>query len=62
MAEQQSQDAPHSEPASEKPSRNRPGLHRLRLGLMILGPVLLIGFALWYYFAHQGTVSTEDAF
>lgn len=35
---------------------------RLRITLMIGGPVLLIAFGLWYYISHQGLVSTDDAF
>ncbi|MDN5864991.1 MAG: HlyD family secretion protein [Gammaproteobacteria bacterium] len=32
------------------------------MALMILGPALIIGLALWFYFAHQGSVSTENAY
>ncbi|HEX5314826.1 MAG TPA: HlyD family secretion protein [Gammaproteobacteria bacterium] len=52
--------------AEEKESasgeRSRPWLRRLRFALMILGPAILIAVGLWYYIAHKGYVSTDDAF
>lgn len=52
--DEQSQPVPHK--------HKRPGMRHLRMALMILGPVIIIAIVLWYYFAHLGFVSTEDAF
>ncbi len=40
----------------------RPWLRRLRMAMMILGPAILLAVVLWYYLAHSGYVSTDDAF
>lgn len=43
-------------------ARPRPWLRRLRITMLILGPAVLLAVILWYYFAHRGYVSTDDAF
>ncbi|MGH8272945.1 MAG: HlyD family secretion protein [Gammaproteobacteria bacterium] len=49
------------EEAGEK-KKPRPWGRRLRIALLIAGPVILIAVGLWYYFSHKGFVSTDDAF
>lgn len=51
-------------PEEEKqvPARPRYWLRRLRIGLMILVPALLIGGGLWYYIGTENYVSTDDAY
>ncbi|MGH8128470.1 MAG: HlyD family secretion protein [Gammaproteobacteria bacterium] len=47
---------------AEEQSKPRPWLRRLRIALMILGPLALLAGGLTYYLTHRGYVSTEDAF
>ncbi|MGH8225426.1 MAG: HlyD family secretion protein [Gammaproteobacteria bacterium] len=56
MAEEK---ADEKKPAGAPP---RPWLRRLRITMMILGPAILLAVVLWYYLAHRGYVSTDDAF
>jgi membrane fusion protein (multidrug efflux system) len=39
----------------------QPRKRRSRAALMILGPLLLIGGGLWYWFGHPGEISTDNA-
>lgn len=47
---------------AEEQAQPRPWLRRLRIALMILGPLALLGAGLTWYFTHRGLVSTDDAF
>lgn len=47
---------------AEAQSRPRPGVRRLRVALMILGPLVLLAVGLAWYLSHRGYVSTDDAF
>lgn len=47
---------------AEEQSQPRPWLRRLRIALMILGPLALLAGGVTYYLAHRGYVSTDDAF
>ncbi|MGH8428396.1 MAG: HlyD family secretion protein [Gammaproteobacteria bacterium] len=47
---------------NEEKSQPRPWVRRLRIALMILGPVALIVGGLWYYLSHKGYESTDDAY
>ncbi|MGA7964684.1 MAG: HlyD family secretion protein [Gammaproteobacteria bacterium] len=47
---------------AEEQSKPRPWLRRLRVALMILGPLALLAGGLTYYLTHRGYVSTDDAF
>lgn len=56
MAEQQA-----GESTQEK-NRPKPWLRRLRIGMMIFGPLALLAIGVVWYLMHRGYVSTEDAF
>jgi len=47
---------------AEEQSQPRPWLRRLRVALMILGPLALLAGGLTWYLSHRGYVSTNDAF
>lgn len=42
--------------------RERTATRRRRLLLMIAGPALVVGGAAWYWYGHQGEVSTDNAY
>jgi len=46
----------------EEQSQPRPWVRRLRVALMILGPLALLAGGLSWYLSHRGYVSTNDAF
>ncbi|WP_408590941.1 HlyD family secretion protein [Novosphingobium sp.] len=56
-------------PAKDTPALQAAAAHvqrtrarRSRLALMVAGPIIVIGIALWYWFGHQGEVETDNAY
>ncbi|WP_231735444.1 hypothetical protein [Novosphingobium sp. CCH12-A3] len=54
------QNAPAAQAAKEHVGETRS--RRSRTILMVLGPVVVVAGALWYWFGNQGTVSTDNAY
>jgi membrane fusion protein, multidrug efflux system len=62
MAEADPVSAINAAVAAEPIPAKRPLARRLRPLLMLLGPVLLVGGGLWYWFGNSDVVSTDNAY
>ena len=62
MAEADPVSVINAAPAPAMKARNQPLARRLRPGLMLIGPVLIVGGGLWYWFSSPDVVSTDNAY
>jgi membrane fusion protein, multidrug efflux system len=62
MAEADPVSAISAAPPAASKTDTRPLARRLRPALMLLGPVLIVGGGLWYWFSNTDVVSTDNAY